>query len=98
MSEHNRCADEGFQSVRIDCARCLWALASDLLKNIDAWLQALRRTRQPYREAWITEIARGDRERTRPSSCYTTTRGTIVATLTTGDATRGYSADGSTRT
>ena len=55
--------DNGFATSRVDGARRIYALSTDPLEEVDAWLQRFRRFWEPKLDALATEIARGKRER-----------------------------------
>jgi DNA-binding transcriptional ArsR family regulator len=55
--------DNGFATVRPDGARRLYAVRSEPLKDIDAWLDRFRRFWTPHLDALATEIARGKRKK-----------------------------------
>jgi DNA-binding transcriptional ArsR family regulator len=55
--------DNGFATVRPEGARRLYAVNSDPLRDIDAWLDRFRRFWTPHLDALATELARGKRER-----------------------------------
>jgi DNA-binding transcriptional ArsR family regulator len=57
--------DSGFATVRPEGARRLYAVNSDPLQEVDAWLDRFRRYWTPPLEALATELARGKRERRR---------------------------------
>ncbi|MEV5747431.1 metalloregulator ArsR/SmtB family transcription factor [Actinoallomurus sp. NPDC052308] len=57
--------DSGFATVRPDGARRLYAVNSDPLQEVDAWLDRFRRFWTPPLDALATELARGRRERRR---------------------------------
>ncbi|MDE2932595.1 MAG: metalloregulator ArsR/SmtB family transcription factor [Chloroflexota bacterium] len=56
--------DSGFATVRADGARRIYAVDSDPLQDVDAWLDRFRRFWEPKLDALETEIARGRRKRT----------------------------------
>ncbi|MXX18225.1 MAG: winged helix-turn-helix transcriptional regulator [Dehalococcoidia bacterium] len=56
--------DSGFATVRADGARRIYAVNSDPLQDVDAWLDRFRRFWEPKLDALETEIARGRRKRT----------------------------------
>jgi DNA-binding transcriptional ArsR family regulator len=60
--------DAGFASVRPEGARRLYAVNSDPLRDVDAWLDRFRRNWTPHLDALETEVARGKRERRRPGA------------------------------
>ena len=53
--------DHGFASVRIHGPRRIYALDTDPLREVDAWLEPFRRFWEPKLDALGTEIARGRR-------------------------------------
>ncbi|RCG32344.1 ArsR family transcriptional regulator [Sphaerisporangium album] len=55
--------DNGFATVRPDGVRRLYAVNSEPLRDIDAWLDRFRRFWAPKLDALGTELARGKRER-----------------------------------
>ncbi|GII61877.1 transcriptional regulator [Sphaerisporangium krabiense] len=55
--------DNGFATVRPDGVRRLYAVNSEPLRDIDAWLDRFRRFWAPRLDALGTELARGKRER-----------------------------------
>jgi DNA-binding transcriptional ArsR family regulator len=55
--------DSGFATVRPDGARRLYAVNSEPLQDIDAWLDRFRRSWTPHLDALATELARGKRAR-----------------------------------
>ncbi|MBC6465829.1 ArsR/SmtB family transcription factor [Actinomadura alba] len=55
--------DNGFATVRPEGARRLYAVNSEPLRDIDAWLDRFRRFWTPHLDALATELARGKRER-----------------------------------
>jgi DNA-binding transcriptional ArsR family regulator len=57
--------DAGFATVRPEGARRIYAVNSDPLRDVDAWLDHFRRFWTPPLEALGTELARGRRERQR---------------------------------
>jgi DNA-binding transcriptional ArsR family regulator len=64
VSQHLRVLrDSGFAVVRPDGARRLYAVAPDALRDVDAWLERVRRAWTPPLDALATELARGRRER-----------------------------------
>jgi DNA-binding transcriptional ArsR family regulator len=64
VSQHLRVLREaGFASVRPEGTRRLYAVNSDPLRDIDAWLDRFRRFWTPHLDALATELARGKRER-----------------------------------
>ncbi len=54
--------DSGFATVRIDGARRIYAVDSDPLQEVDAWLARFRGFWEPKLDALETEIARGKRK------------------------------------
>ena len=64
VSQHLKVLREnGFATVRPEGARRLYAVNSDPLRDIDAWLDRFRRFWTPHLDALATELARGKRER-----------------------------------
>ena len=64
VSQHLRVLREtGFATVRPDRTRRLYAVNSEALREIDAWLANFRRFWTPPLEALATELARGRRQR-----------------------------------
>ena len=64
VSQHLRVLrDGGFATVRPEGARRLYAVNSDPLRDVDAWLERFRATWAPRLDALGTEIARGRRNR-----------------------------------
>jgi DNA-binding transcriptional ArsR family regulator len=64
VSQHLRVLREGgFTTVRPDGARRLYAVNSEPLREVDAWLDRFRRYWTPHLDALATELARGRRER-----------------------------------
>jgi DNA-binding transcriptional ArsR family regulator len=64
VSQHLKVLREsGFATVRPDGARRLYAVSSEPLRDVDAWLDRFRRFWTPPLEALATELARGKRER-----------------------------------
>jgi DNA-binding transcriptional ArsR family regulator len=55
--------DNGFATVRPQGARRLYAVNSEPLRDIDAWLDRFRSFWTPHLDALATELARGKRER-----------------------------------
>ena len=55
--------DAGFASVRRDGARRLYAVESQPLREVDAWLDRFRRFWEHKLDALATEVARGKRRR-----------------------------------
>lgn len=56
--------DTGFATVRIDGTRRIYAVDTNPLRDIDAWLERFRRFWEPKLDSLTTEIARGKRRRT----------------------------------
>ncbi len=54
--------EQGFASVRPHGARRLYAVRSEPLQEIDAWLEGFRRFWTPHFDALDTELARGRRK------------------------------------
>jgi DNA-binding transcriptional ArsR family regulator len=71
--------DSGLATVRPDGTRRLYAVNSEPLQELDAWLDRFRRFWTPQLEALATELARGRRERRlaspRPKGAAQTERG-----------------------
>ncbi|MGW0712424.1 ArsR/SmtB family transcription factor [Streptomyces sp. NPDC002643] len=64
VSQHLKVLREnGFATVRPEGARRLYAVNSEPLRDIDAWLDRFRRFWTPRLDALGTEVARGKRER-----------------------------------
>jgi len=64
VSQHLKVLREnGFATVRPEGTRRLYAVNSDPLRDIDAWLDRFRRFWTPHLDALATELARGKRER-----------------------------------
>ncbi|MER5226298.1 ArsR/SmtB family transcription factor [Streptomyces flaveus] len=64
VSQHLKVLREnGFATVRAEGTRRLYAVNSEPLRDIDAWLDRFRRFWTPPLEALTTELARGKRER-----------------------------------
>ncbi|MFJ9376986.1 ArsR/SmtB family transcription factor [Streptomyces sp. NPDC101455] len=64
VSQHLKVLREnGFATVRPDGTRRLYAVNSEPLRDIDAWLDRFRRYWNPHLDALATELARGKRER-----------------------------------
>ncbi|MFD0311828.1 ArsR/SmtB family transcription factor [Streptomyces sp. NPDC127119] len=64
VSQHLKVLREnGFATVRPEGARRLYAVNSDPLRDVDAWLDRFRRFWTPRLDALSTEVARGKRER-----------------------------------
>lgn len=64
VSQHLRVLrDAGFATVRPEGARRLYAVNSEPLQDVDAWLDRFRQFWTPPLEALATELARGKRER-----------------------------------
>ena len=55
--------DSGLATVRPDGTRRLYAVNSEPLAELDAWLDRFRRFWTPHLEALATELTRGRRER-----------------------------------
>ena len=67
VSQHLRVLREhGFVSVRPEGTRRLYALDADGLRDVDVWLDRIRRTWTQPLDALATEIARGKRNRRTP--------------------------------
>lgn len=66
VSQHLRVLrDGGFATVRPEGARRLYAVKSEPLRDVDAWLDRFRRFWTPHLDALGTELARGRRARGR---------------------------------
>ncbi|POX50163.1 transcriptional regulator [Streptomyces sp. Ru71] len=64
VSQHLKVLREnGFATVRSEGTRRLYAVDSEPLRDIDAWLDRFRRYWTPHLDALATELARGRRER-----------------------------------
>ena len=64
VSQHLRVLrDSGLATVRPDGTRRLYAVNSEPLRELDAWLDRFRRFWTPHLGALATELARGRRER-----------------------------------
>ena len=64
VSQHLRALREhGFAQVRPDGARRLYAVRTDPLQDVDAWLERFRGFWTPHLDALGTELARGRRAR-----------------------------------
>lgn len=57
--------DNGFATVRADGTRRLYAVRTEPLREVDAWLEHFRRFWTPHLDALATEVARGRRPRER---------------------------------
>jgi DNA-binding transcriptional ArsR family regulator len=57
--------DHGFATVRPEGARRLYAVSSEPLQDVDAWLDRFRHFWSPPLAALETELARGHREKAR---------------------------------
>ncbi|MPY34234.1 helix-turn-helix transcriptional regulator [Streptomyces adustus] len=55
--------ENGFATVRPEGTRRLYAVNSEPLRDIDAWLDRFRRFWTPHLDALATEPARGRRQR-----------------------------------
>jgi DNA-binding transcriptional ArsR family regulator len=55
--------DNGFATVRPEGTRRLYAVSTDPLQEVDAWLDRFRRFWNQHLDALGTELARGKRER-----------------------------------
>ncbi len=63
VSQHLRVLrDGGFATVRPEGTRRLYAVNSDPLREVDAWLERFRRFWTPPLDALATELARGRRK------------------------------------
>lgn len=66
VSQHLRVLREcGFATVRAEGARRIYALRTEPLQDVEAWLARFRGAWTPHLDALATEIARGRRERRR---------------------------------
>lgn len=66
VSQHLKVLREnGFATVRPEGTRRLYAVNSDPLRDIDAWLARFRHFWTPHLDALATEVARGRRPRER---------------------------------
>ncbi len=64
VSQHLKVLREsGFASVRPEGTRRLYAVNTEPLRDIDAWLDRFRRFWTPHLDALGTELARGKRQR-----------------------------------
>jgi DNA-binding transcriptional ArsR family regulator len=64
VSQHLKVLREaGFATVRPDGARRLYAVSTEPLRDVDAWLDRFRRFWTPPLDALATELARGKRQR-----------------------------------
>lgn len=64
VSQHLRVLREGgFTTVRPEGVRRLYAVNSEPLREVDAWLDRFRHYWTPHLNALATELARGKRER-----------------------------------
>ncbi|MBN9102053.1 MULTISPECIES: metalloregulator ArsR/SmtB family transcription factor [unclassified Pseudonocardia] len=59
--------DNGFATVRPEGTRRLYAVRSEPLRDVDAWLDPFRRFWTPHLDALATELARGRRRKDHPS-------------------------------
>jgi DNA-binding transcriptional ArsR family regulator len=57
--------DNGFAAVRAAGTRRLYAVRTEPLREVDAWLDGFRRFWTPHLDALGTELARGRRDRRR---------------------------------
>lgn len=55
--------DSGFASVRVDGQRRIYAVDTEPMQEIDAWLNRFRHFWEPTLSALETEVARGKRKR-----------------------------------
>lgn len=63
-SQHLRVLrDSGFSTVRIDGPRRIYAMRSEPLQEVDAWLDRFRSFWTPRLDALALEVARGKRRR-----------------------------------
>jgi DNA-binding transcriptional ArsR family regulator len=66
VSQHLRVLrDNGFATVRAEGVRRVYAVDTNPLQDVDAWLDRFRRAWTPRLSALETELARGRRERRR---------------------------------
>jgi DNA-binding transcriptional ArsR family regulator len=64
VSQHLKVLREsGFATVRVDGARRLYAVNTEPLKEVDAWLDRFRAFWTPRLDALATEVARGKKKR-----------------------------------
>ena len=64
VSQHLRVLREsGFATVRPEGTRRLYAVQSEALQDVDAWLDRFRRFWTPPLDALATELARGRKQR-----------------------------------
>jgi DNA-binding transcriptional ArsR family regulator len=69
VSQHLRVLREsGFATVRADGARRLYAVGTEPLREIDAWLETFRRFWDQRLDALGTELRRGRRQRAMPGA------------------------------
>jgi DNA-binding transcriptional ArsR family regulator len=62
VSQHLRVLREaGFAEVRPVGTRRMYAVSTDALRDVDAWLDRFRRAWTPHLDALATEVARGKR-------------------------------------
>ncbi len=67
VSQHLKVLREhGFATVRPAGTRRLYAVRTEPLQEVDAWLDGFRRFWTPHLDALATEVARGRRQRERP--------------------------------
>ena len=65
VSQHLRVLrEDGFASVRSECARRLYLLEPAPLQQVDAWLDRFRGFWKQKLDALATEVSRGKRQRT----------------------------------
>jgi DNA-binding transcriptional ArsR family regulator len=77
VSQHLRVLrDSGLATVRPSGTRRLYAVNSEPLREVDAWLDHFRRFWTPHLAALATELARGKRERRLPEKEGTAEKGT----------------------
>ena len=60
--------DNGFATVRPEGTRRLYAVCTEPLRAVDAWLDPFRRFWTPHLDALATELARGRRQRRQEES------------------------------
>jgi DNA-binding transcriptional ArsR family regulator len=64
VSQHLKVLREsGFASVRVDGTRRIYAVKSEPMRQVDAWLDQFRTFWAPKLDALATEVARGKRRR-----------------------------------
>lgn len=60
--------DNGFAHVRAQGTRRLYSVDTAPLRAVDQWLEGFRRNWTPHLDALATEIARGKRQRRKPTN------------------------------